>query len=74
MNKTFFRKCLDSVTIVSDQQTGHVLHMAEERKKENLIGLGAEGGYREHLHGYVADVHQCHKGVRTLCCRENSLR
>lgn len=36
VDETSFRKRHDYVTIVSDQQTGHVLHVAEERTKEGL--------------------------------------
>ena len=36
VDETSFRKRHDYVTIVSDQQTGHVLHVAEERTKESL--------------------------------------
>ena len=36
VDETSFRKRHDYVTIVSDQQTGHVLHVAKERTKDSL--------------------------------------
>ncbi|MBT8419903.1 MAG: ISL3 family transposase [Gammaproteobacteria bacterium] len=36
VDETAFRKRHDYVTVVSDQDTGHVLHVAEDRKKANL--------------------------------------
>lgn len=36
VDETSFRKRHDYVTVVSDQDSGDVLHVAEERKKENL--------------------------------------
>ena len=36
VDETAFRKRHDYVAVVSDQDTGHVLHVAEDRKKANL--------------------------------------
>nr|VFK69969.1 MAG: Transposase [Candidatus Kentron sp. UNK] len=36
VDETAFRKRHDYVAVVSDQDTGHVLHVAEDRKKTNL--------------------------------------
>nr|VFK30251.1 MAG: Transposase [Candidatus Kentron sp. LPFa]VFK37069.1 MAG: Transposase [Candidatus Kentron sp. LPFa] len=36
VDETAFRKRHDYVTVVSDQDTGQVLHVAEDRKKTNL--------------------------------------
>ena len=42
VDETSFRKRHDYVTVVTDSQAGHVLHVADERRTDSLAGFYAE--------------------------------
>lgn len=39
VDETAFRKRHDYVTVVTDQEKGHVIHVADDRKKESLVAF-----------------------------------
>lgn len=39
VDETAFRKRHDYVTVVTDQEQGHVIHVAQDRKKESLVAF-----------------------------------